>query len=86
MRAVTIDLSVEELNALIGFTSLAAPPWLPLGDLAALGEEARDASMATACRSLLARGLLEDEAEPIAAEVRSLLDGHINLSRKPPTG
>ncbi|HEY2399329.1 MAG TPA: hypothetical protein VGI23_03190 [Steroidobacteraceae bacterium] len=31
-------------------------------------------------------GLLEDEGEPIAAEVRSLLDGHINLSRKPPTG
>lgn len=31
-------------------------------------------------------GLFEDEGEPMAAEVRSLLDGHINLSRKPPTG
>lgn len=31
-------------------------------------------------------GVVEDEGEPIAAEVRSLLDGHINLSRKPPTG
>jgi ATP synthase in type III secretion protein N len=31
-------------------------------------------------------GLFEDEGEPIAAEVRSLLDGHINLSRKPQAG
>lgn len=31
-------------------------------------------------------GLFEDEGDPMAAEVRSLLDGHINLSRKPPTG
>jgi ATP synthase in type III secretion protein N len=31
-------------------------------------------------------GLFEEEAEPIAAEARSLLDGHINLPRKPPTG
>ena len=31
-------------------------------------------------------GVFEDEGEPLAAEIRSLLDGHINLSRKPPTG
>lgn len=30
--------------------------------------------------------LMEEEAEPIGAEVRSLLDGHVNLSRKPPAG
>lgn len=30
--------------------------------------------------------LFEDEGDPIGAEVRSLLDGHVNLSRKPPAG
>ena len=29
--------------------------------------------------------LLEEDGDPVGAEVRSLLDGHVNLSRKSPT-